>query len=205
MLDAGETIHDFEMRDEQSLRDVYWQTQRDDIAIDVGCGWGGYTVPALKRGTTVYAVDSNRGWLQGLINEAGDNTGFHPIHVALSDGEPYPAELCYQIHLGNPDMLPGHVEWWTLDEIVESHQISRVDWLKIDVEGGELAVLRGSLETLKKFHPKLVIEDHSLVYPYVAEYGHSDQIRYLLTELGYDCKLIPYEGSGPRREYFVCS
>ena len=34
-----------------------------------------------------------------------------------------------------------------------------MDAIKIDVEGAEVLVLRGAVDTLKRFHPRLVIEE----------------------------------------------
>lgn len=46
----------------------------------------------------------------------------------------------------------------TLDRFLEDHPAERVDVIKIDVEGAELAALRGAEATLKRFHPALIIE-----------------------------------------------
>jgi Methyltransferase FkbM domain len=48
----------------------------------------------------------------------------------------------------------------TLDQLVAQGTIAPPDFLKIDVEGGELAVLRGAAETLRDRRPRLVIETH---------------------------------------------
>jgi FkbM family methyltransferase len=46
----------------------------------------------------------------------------------------------------------------TLDEHIQSNNIERVDFIKLDIEGAEVAVLRGGLNTLKTHHPIIVIE-----------------------------------------------
>jgi FkbM family methyltransferase len=45
-----------------------------------------------------------------------------------------------------------------IDDVVRELNLSRLDAMKIDVEGAELQVLRGAFESLKRFHPKLVVE-----------------------------------------------
>ena len=49
----------------------------------------------------------------------------------------------------------------TLDYFVEQNHISMIDFIKIDVEGHELAVLEGAKESLKRFLPILQIELNS--------------------------------------------
>ncbi len=44
------------------------------------------------------------------------------------------------------------------DALVEKYDISRIDLVKIDVEGAELEVLRGMTDILKRFRPKIIIE-----------------------------------------------
>jgi len=46
----------------------------------------------------------------------------------------------------------------TLDAFCEKEGLNRVDLLKIDVEGSEVALLRGAEQTIGRFHPVLMIE-----------------------------------------------
>lgn len=46
----------------------------------------------------------------------------------------------------------------TIDEFVRQHNISAIDFIKIDVEGFENFVINGGVNTLLKFHPILFIE-----------------------------------------------
>ena len=45
----------------------------------------------------------------------------------------------------------------TLDSLVADGSVKRVDFLKMDIEGSEMAALRGAVGTLQQFRPKLAI------------------------------------------------
>ena len=58
------------------------------------------------------------------------------------------------------DKAPGAypVRGRPIDDVVSELGLTRVDAIKIDVEGAEAGVLRGALKTMERFHPKVVIE-----------------------------------------------
>jgi FkbM family methyltransferase len=45
-----------------------------------------------------------------------------------------------------------------LDDVVTSYAVQRMDMVKIDVEGAELRVLKGAMETLRRFRPIILME-----------------------------------------------
>ena len=45
----------------------------------------------------------------------------------------------------------------TIDNFVSAKNISKVDFIKMDIEGGEFNALQGAVKTIKKYRPKLAI------------------------------------------------
>jgi FkbM family methyltransferase len=68
---------------------------------------------------------------------------------------------------------------YTLDEIVEGEEPVHV--LRMDVEGGELDVLCGAQNTLRKWRPILVLE----VHPYLLGQTGTEEFLEVLEEMGY--------------------
>lgn len=75
------------------------------------------------------------------------------------------------------------VDITTLDELAQRVGLSRLDLLKVDIEGGELPCLQGGIETLRRFLPVIAVEvqEHSSL---AAGY-QSREILELLSPLGY--------------------
>ena len=76
------------------------------------------------------------------------------------------------------------VEVRTLDSFIDLHKIDRADLLKIDVEGMDMAVLRGAQQTIQKFLPKIFIEHSNNVV------SIKDQILDFLDPYGYTFEIV---------------
>jgi FkbM family methyltransferase len=82
------------------------------------------------------------------------------------------------------------VDTVTLDRIFEG--ASRLDMIKIDVEGAELMVLRGACETLRRLRPQIVIEAEERN---VQAFGYSTrELKQMLAFHGYDLYRIENRG-----------
>jgi FkbM family methyltransferase len=189
------TSPEFIIDEETPIRERYWQPKAGDVCIDIGAFHGSYTLPALAAGATVYAIDGRIEPLKVLIHRAaefGISDRLLSAFAAISNGEPYSAEHVEAIATGpkpSRQMIPN-ADWVTLDSLVEAMDVDRLDWIKVDVEGGEVGVLEGAEETLRRFSPRLLIEDHSRVYPWVAEQGTTERLLSLLAEYGYQTEYI---------------
>lgn len=72
----------------------------------------------------------------------------------------------------------------TIDEVAERERLSRLDLIKLDIEGAETAALRGGRQTLKRHRPVLVVEYNRAT---LRRAGSSlQELDDLLAELGYD-------------------
>jgi FkbM family methyltransferase len=79
---------------------------------------------------------------------------------------------------------PYPVHGRPIDEVVRELGLSRVDAIKVDVEGAEVTVLRGAFNTLRTFHPKVVIE---IVAQQLASFQTTpDQLISILKDAGYN-------------------
>ena len=70
---------------------------------------------------------------------------------------------------------PEVIEAARVDDLVAQWNLEHVDWIKMDIEGGEVEALKGAVATLEQFRPALFIEVHETL----------GQLKELLAELGY--------------------
>ena len=59
----------------------------------------------------------------------------------------------------------------TMDAMVAQHNIEKLDFVRCDVEGAELKVLQGGVETIKNYRPIFLMEVHP---PMLPMFGHSE-------------------------------
>ncbi|MFY1021058.1 FkbM family methyltransferase [Ectopseudomonas khazarica] len=87
-----------------------------------------------------------------------------------------------------------YIRMTTLDNWITNHpSIQRIDLIKIDIEGAELACLHGARDTLLRFRPRLIVEIQDFS---ASRAGHpSTDILDFLSELGYRFQSIGKNGS----------
>ena len=128
-----------------------------------------------------------------IVGAAGDQDGV----VTLRDQAPYDKSRLTLRTTGMHDQsVEFEVPVWTLDTLLRRHKIDKVRLLKIDVEGYELAVLKGALSILA--NTENVIFEDAMDMPTEA----SADIRELLLREGFTLAGVtgePWNG-GPTPE-----
>lgn len=85
----------------------------------------------------------------------------------------------------------------TLDQVVEEEKLTRVDFIKVDIEGSESDFLAGAQHTLKRLRPSMMVEIHprelTLLGSSLEEFGRKlSESGYSLYRLGRHGALRPF-------------
>ena len=170
----------------------HFNTKQGDIVVDVGAHIGKYTIIASKRvgaNGKVVAIEAHPGNYEMLNRNIKLNglTNVIPLNYAVYSKESkvklfLPDEDSgYTMHhsvmfnylsskyqlLGKDNEKFIEVNANTLDNLLQKNGISQVNWLKIDVEGAEFEVLKGSANILSISKDiSLLIEVHNLLTGY---------------------------------------
>lgn len=150
----------------------YLKAKEGDVFLDVGAHVGRYTLPvarAVGKKGLVIAVEADADNCNCLRNNIKLNNLHNIITInaaAWSNNEKlkfYPGESSergsIKRNMGDKGDKYIEVNGRSVDSLLEEVKAGiRVDWIKIDVEGAELEVLKGLNKTLLRNSPKLLVE-----------------------------------------------
>jgi FkbM family methyltransferase len=167
------------------------------VLVDVGANIGTFSIQLARAvdGLQVLAVEPVPQVCDALRANIAKNRlddAVRTAPVALSDGHGTVvvtgdlAACNYVVpsdaHHAPPDS--ERVAETTLDDLVEEYGLKQVDFIKCDVEGMELRVLRGAQSVLERFSPELLLE---IDERWTDRYGyHASEIFEFLDQRGYD-------------------
>jgi FkbM family methyltransferase len=72
-----------------------------------------------------------------------------------------------------------------LDDWAHAHAVNRIDFMKMDIEGGEFHALQGAQEMLSRFRPIIVAELNTVCL--ARDHRKPEDVLALLRGLGYGC------------------
>jgi FkbM family methyltransferase len=150
-----------------------------DVVIDIGAHIGRYTITSSKQvGNTgkVVAIEADPDnfeilkrniALNNLTNVLPLNYAIYSTKTKIKLYEQSASAKYNSIMLTRAEKTKNYVEVNadTLDNILEQNGINQVNWIKIDVEGAEFEVLKGSTKTLSGENVSLFLEIHNIEDP----------------------------------------
>ena len=146
--------------------------EEGDVVVDIGANYGDSAIWwAKKFGAKVFAFEP----LSEVFGELEKNIKLNAVDVDA-----------FNVALGEGDEIAGHSiggmftvggDLKIKTEKLDNYSFEHVDLLKIDVEGFEYKVLKGSENTISTFRPKIIIETHThalreLCHSYLSEHGY---------------------------------
>jgi FkbM family methyltransferase len=147
------------------------------VVFDVGAHAGQYTklfaraashgrVYAFEPGSYARSILRAVAWLHELSNVTvvpmalGSEARLDTLSIPLKGSGSFGFGLS---HFGHPserwrDVAQELVAMTTIDEVVKTLGLDRLDFIKADIEGWELRLLHGAEDTLERLRPRLLLE-----------------------------------------------
>jgi FkbM family methyltransferase len=178
---------------------------KDGVFFDVGAHIGYYSVKAARRvghGGRVVAFEPNPEIVRLLRDNVESNklSEIEVLPIACADRDQTLTFFASATantgasSLAEANADPGmggnsksyQVRARPIDDVVRELNVQRLDVMKVDVEGAEVYVLRGAIQSLNRFHPKIIAE----VVPRQLENMKSskEELFALLESLGYSIR-----------------
>jgi FkbM family methyltransferase len=192
-----------------TLRDYCRNVKPGSTVLDIGANIGAHTLPLARLagvGGRVIAFEPTDYAFRKLERNLALNPAIalrvqavQALLVGTASGDK-PAAIPSSWSLedeGDVEIHPDHggryqplsgAESVRLDDWVTAAGLEKVDFIKMDVDGYEVGVLEGAMETLAKWHPTMMME----FAPYIfAERGRSfGEVLSILRSLNYSCRTV---------------
>ncbi len=171
--------------------------KQDDIVLEAGANIGSETLLISKLASrgTVYCFEPNPYSFERLkinvsINEL-KNVYSYDYALGESDSQIkfhiYPKGFCNSgmssKYMETPITHEITVEQKTVDTFISENKITKLDFIKMDIQGAEMDLITGASETLKRFKPTIFTEA-------CEPYNDTKKLYELLVSLGYEVFLI---------------
>jgi FkbM family methyltransferase len=190
----------FSFVDEDSVRNMFWDVKPGERILDVGAGFGSYTLTALAVGAAYVWAWSPQAGPDGIPerNFFADSLALNGwssrcsiFDTGVFDRSGYlnvdDQSLTSEPRSGNDIIRVETLDDWADRELRSGE---RIDWLKLDVEGAEVEVLKGGAEFLRLNMPNVLVENHVFKRPNVYA-----EVKDFLSSSGFrEVDTVPYHG-----------
>lgn len=155
--------------EEQELHEVIKNVKNGSVFFDIGANVGLYSLVVANNFTRmeIYAFEPIPDTMKELKdNLMKNNLQGNTIHLVDSAVSNYNgvADITSDFHGSNyittADSKINHISvpCISIDTFVKINNITKIDFIKIDVEGKEDLVLEGAIESISKFKPTILVE-----------------------------------------------
>ncbi len=175
----------------------YQDLKEGDVVIDAGANIGGFVVQAAQKvgkSGKIYAIEPNEENRQTLKKNLELNNIENceilsdalwsekctkEFFISHRPGEHTLIDYEGDSNFQKKDVTTIHCE--RLDDLIKKHNINKVDYLKMDIEGAEIEAMKGATEFLKTQNPFLLIEalhevdgspSYHKIVPYLENLGY---------------------------------
>jgi FkbM family methyltransferase len=169
---------------EQELR-VYGPIPKGGVVLDCGANIGDFTRSALADGAaTVVSIEISPDNLECLRRNFKDEIAAGRV-IVVTDGvwdrDDKMKLYTSKVWGSGIDTVVSHdvsmnegpeVNLTTIDKIVQRLHLSRVDMIKLDVEGAEFRGLVGARETIRKYRPAIAFDSEDFSMDDVRKIQH---------------------------------
>lgn len=125
------------------------------VAVDVGAHVGLWTMQMAKVFRFVHCFEPMDAFSRCLLENMKWQNNFCVYPVALGAGEKWVAMSYAPADSGNTHVVEGDA---TRMRRLDDYDLADVDFLKVDCEGSEAAVLTGARMTLERCRPCVIVE-----------------------------------------------
>ncbi|TXF76167.1 FkbM family methyltransferase [Chryseobacterium sp.] len=195
---------------------LYQTLRKGDVFIDIGANIGLFSLNAsvvLGERGKIYAFEAYLPNYKILEKHVKTNNFRNIIteNLAISDRKST-LEIKYNENERNLGMASAYLKNFTstlkvsalsLDDYATENEITRIDFIKMDIEGGEFKALQGMTNILRMFSPKLLIEINSEA---LESTGHSESdILDILDNFNYGKTLVLSQNENSYNALFECT
>lgn len=122
-----------------------------DLIVDIGAGNGlelCFFAESIKKNGKLYAIEANSesyGLLK-LLTQKNNFEAVKPINTAISDKSGtlwMELSANYRIGRTNTDKRGVEVTSFSMDDFIKNHNITKIDFLKVNIEGAEYEMVDG--------------------------------------------------------------
>lgn len=149
-------LNDFVFAPESQYFLAGFVPEEGDIAIDGGAYDGGTARAFASLGAKVYSFEMDR-FNYAQCAKVAATYGFTAENMGLADEDKVVNYTHFGVGTSYRTSGDEQARFTSVDNYVRVHNLPRIDYIKLDVEGAELDTLKGAARSIAEWKPKMAI------------------------------------------------